>query len=135
MLNAPEMCQAAGRDRRWLNYATALAGRSTHRWRMACVLIRGGRVIAVGNNRLRNIPGTAGVPLSQCGTHAEIAALRAAGGNVSGATAYVARVGRDGKARHAQPCRRCADALEEAGVRAVWTSDEEYLRLRALGTN
>lgn len=40
--------------------------------------------------------------------------------DLAGATVYVARITADGTPALARPCRRCFDALADAGVRAVF---------------
>ena len=94
-------------DARFMARALALAaeglGRTFPNPPVGAVFARGGRVVGEGFHR------RAGAP------HAEIEALRAAGGRVRGATLYVTL----------EPCAHhgrtppCADALIDAGVAAV----------------
>lgn len=118
--------ELVGRDRRWMAYAEKIARGLDSRWRVACVIVKNGRVLAVAACQERNDPRCCHDRLWMSSEHAEAGALRLAGPSARGAVAYVARVGRDGKVRHAQPCRRCRAALEAAGCRYLWTSDPTY---------
>jgi hypothetical protein len=89
-------------------------------------LVRSGRVLAAAANSVRNDPAVCGGLLWRASEHAEMGALRLAGDAI-GATAYVARLGLDGKWRHAQPCRRCQYWFDTLSIHAVWTSDPEYI--------
>lgn len=125
----PRVLAVQGRDARWLERARRIAVTVDGRWKVGCILVRGGRVLAAAANSQRNHPAVLGTELWHTSVHAEVAALRLAG-EAAGATAYVARVGRDGAVKHAQPCLRCQTTLDEAGVRAVWTSDVAYVAAR-----
>lgn len=127
----PRVLPINGRAGRWLERARRVAETVDGQWKIGCIIVRGGRVIASAANTQRNEPGVLGEQLWHCTVHAEIAALRMAG-NAAGATAYIARVGRNGMLRHAQPCVNCQDELDKAGVRAVWTSDPHYVAKRQL---
>ncbi len=96
------------------------------RWRVGCVLVRSGRVLAAAANSVRNDPSICADTPWLSSEHAEMAALRLAG-DARGATVYVARLGSDGTWRHAQPCLRCQYKLDEQGIVAIWTSDPEYI--------
>jgi diaminohydroxyphosphoribosylaminopyrimidine deaminase/5-amino-6-(5-phosphoribosylamino)uracil reductase len=99
--------QAAAADARFMARALELAGRGLGRTYpnppVGAVLVRGGRIVGEGFHH------RAGAP------HAEIEALRAAGGRARGATLYVTL----------EPCTHhgrtppCADALLPLGLRRV----------------
>jgi tRNA(Arg) A34 adenosine deaminase TadA len=129
MYSDPKVLFVDGRDARWLERAIRVARTVDGRWKVGCVIVRGSRLLAAAANVERNDPAVLGGHLWHASVHAEIAALRLAG-EARGATAYVARVGRDGSVRHAQPCARCQATLEESGVRAVWSSDPGYVTAR-----
>lgn len=120
------------RDARWLRLAAKAASTATGRWRVGCVIVRGGRVLAVAANSPRNEANTCPGRLWHMSEHAEEAAVRMTG-SARGATAYVVRVGRDGRWRHAQPCIRCQALLDEFEIKAVWSADPEYVATRAEG--
>lgn len=89
---------------RWYSLALRLCAESTHTTRMACVIVKGGRVLALATNR------------AEQHQHAEARALRQKG-DFTGATVYVAREGR----RMSRPCELCCAGLKAAGViRAVY---------------
>lgn len=117
----------SARHERFLRLAEAHATKSRHpRWKMAAVVVSGGRVLGIGTNQPKNDPAIEGIPLSSCSIHAEITALR--GVNALGATLYVARVTRGGGRGLAHPCHRCEDYARSVGVRrVVWTmTDQQY---------
>ncbi|HEX5368255.1 MAG TPA: bifunctional diaminohydroxyphosphoribosylaminopyrimidine deaminase/5-amino-6-(5-phosphoribosylamino)uracil reductase RibD, partial [Dehalococcoidia bacterium] len=100
--------------RRALELASAQDGNTSPNPAVGCVFIKGGTIIAEGAYQG---PGT---------PHAEIAALRQAGADARGATAYVTlepcshRVSRDGT-----PRIPCSDALIDAGVARVVMAIED----------
>lgn len=108
-------------ENRWIHHSISLTDTATHyQWRVAAVLVKGGRVLSTGVNRYRNHPSK--VCLGGVSFHAEEVALKKAG-DVRGATIYVARVTRSGILGLAKPCERCQELLEDHGVHtAVWTT-------------
>lgn len=95
-----------------------IAQQSTCRQRHGAVIIRGGRVLAVGVNRDRNNPRVLSDPKDNCSTHAEVAAIRA-GGNIVGGVIYVARVNRSGHALLSRPCDSCFTSILRSGIKRV----------------
>lgn len=97
-------------DREYMARAILLAARGLHTTdpnpRVGCVLVREGRIVGEGWHERAG------------GPHAEAMALRAAGGEARGATAYVSL----------EPCRHqgrtppCTQALIEAGVARVFAA-------------
>lgn len=115
-------CALAPRDERWLQRTAKYAQDLEVPWPVACMIVRGSRVLAIGTVKLRNqITACADTPW-RCSEHAEMNALRMVK-DPKGATAYIVRVGADKQMRHAQPCRRCRAELERSGVRMVWSSE------------
>jgi pyrimidine deaminase RibD-like protein len=80
-------------------------------------------VIGMGVNKYTNQPFLVSPEhMDKCSVHAEVAAIRSAGGRVNGATVYVARINKRGEARYSQPCENCQYQLDSHGVRkVVWT--------------
>lgn len=109
-----------------MDRAISVAGLSTQRFKHGAVIVKSGRVLSVGVNTGRNIPTNCTDPKAEAALCAERAAIRAYGGDLSGATIYVARVGRDGKVRMSAPCVRCQHEIALHHIkRAVWTTGEE----------
>ena len=108
------------RHENWLNLAIKVAESSEYeKWRTGAVIVRGGSVLSVGVNKLKNSPkDKEHIP----SVHAEIdAATRA--GNLKGATVYVARITPGGNLGLAKPCQTCEDYLTRAEIKEVrWTS-------------
>ena len=111
------------RDRAWLNHAIRLAHTSRANKRHGCVIVKGGNVIGIGINKYVNKPFFVSQEhMDRCSVHAEVAAIRNAGGNVRGATIYVARINNRGETRYSAPCNKCQCELARHGIRkAVWT--------------
>lgn len=87
------------------------------------VITIGGKIVAVGINRMRNDPSQ--FPVSHfepndISVHAEVAALRALGGEAKGAKIYIARWhGKTCKTSLSRPCDNCYAALVDAGVKEI----------------
>lgn len=112
----------AGRHRRWLRRAVALASTSQHPMPMAAIAVSGGAVVAQAVNIAKNRPGL--VPWNACSRHAE--QIVAARGDLRDAVVYVARVRKDGSTSMARPCRSCYQTLVDAGARTVvWTGRDD----------
>lgn len=121
-------------QRSFLNLAMRAAESSDCQQRHGAIVVRGGSVLAIGVNKWRNDITMAGLLHDQgrstdISIHAEIDALSRVS-NPRGATIYVARVNRTGKARLSKPCINCAKALKKAGVsKIVYTlnTDDMFL--------
>lgn len=110
-------------QRSFLNLAMRAAESSDCQQRHGAIVVRGGSVLAIGVNKWRNDITMAGLLHDQgrstdISIHAEIDALSRVS-NPRGATIYVARVNRTGKARLSKPCVNCAKALKKAGVSKI----------------
>jgi pyrimidine deaminase RibD-like protein len=92
----------------WCELATRLSVSSPHpKYRMAAVLVKGGRVLSHATNG------------RSWGAHAELRALKKCA-NAEGAIAIVIRDG----GGCSEPCDMCWLALREAGVRKVFCVDQ-----------
>ena len=115
--------EISNKDRLHLNRAISVARTSTERQRHGCVVVKGGRVISVGVNTFRNHPLVVSQPDRNSSYHAEINAMR--GVDLTGATLYVARLGRNELPSMSAPCVHCTSAIIKAGAkRIVWTVNE-----------
>lgn len=108
-----------------MHVARAAASLSPMRTKVGACVVRGGRVLGVGYNKM----GSSRLSSSQWSRHAEVAALLSAG-DCHGATLYVFRGhNKTGEPMLARPCEACAEAIKIAGVkRVVWTSSESPQR-------
>ncbi|WP_369293485.1 hypothetical protein [Streptomyces sp. TX20-6-3] len=112
------------RTRALMQLAIRQAERSDCRQRVGAVLAVGNRVLSASPNLRRNSPS---IDFRHATFHAEEAVLRKSR-RAAGATAYVARVSSRGVPLMAQPCPRCHEALESAGVvRAYFTTNPSNL--------
>lgn len=101
------------RHDRFIARAMAVAGKSTYRWMVGCVVTEGSRVLGHSPNKFRNPPT---IDPRNVSLHAEMATLaRIAGGD----TAYVARVDKHGNPRLARPCEACLTGLTDWGIRVI----------------
>ena len=97
---------------------------SKHRVRVGAVIVKNGKPISVGFNKLKthtmykkvNHPKSAYIR----SLHAEMAALISARTDLRGAVIYVYRERKDGSVGTAKPCPVCQMLLKEAGVREAW---------------
>lgn len=113
----------------FLNLAMKAAKASSCVHSHGAIIVRGGSVLSIGINKWRN-----DFPLVSTdnedeksfdiSVHAEIDALSRVS-NPRGATIYIARVNKKGQARMSKPCKRCAQALKDAGVsKVIYTTNE-----------
>ena len=94
-----------------------IARLSTCRQQHGALIVKGGRVVAVGVNHFRNHPKYVH---SDYSTHAEIAALKACSDiDLSNATIYVARVTQGGRISMSKPCAECSKALAIKGIKKI----------------
>lgn len=103
-----------------LDYAVkiALANEDYPKWKLGCVIKRGGAVQAVGWNSLKSDP-TYLDNHTKCSVHAEVRALRQMNYDAEGCIVYVARIRRGGDIGMAKPCGNCQQLLSDAGVKRV----------------
>lgn len=104
-------------------------------FRVGCVIVRGSVPVTCGfNNMAKTHPRAVGL-YRYPSIHAELAAMIGVDDEeLKGATAFVARIGRDGSVRLAKPCEGCESELRRHGVKEVWyttnTKKIGYLDLR-----
>ena len=87
------------------------------RYRHGAVIVKDGKILAVGTNRMYYDPSVVNWRMS--GIHAEAAAIKAAGNRAKGATIYVGRINRTGETMLSAPCDRCTGAIDRAGITRV----------------
>jgi tRNA(Arg) A34 adenosine deaminase TadA len=103
------------KDAAFLRLAMKVAQHSDCSIKHGAVIVRGGCVLGIGFNKVRN---TSQLDVYEYNTHAEIDALRNAK-VAKNATLYVARINRKGQPRMSLPCQKCLCALEKAQVKRV----------------
>ncbi len=119
-----ELLTHSRRDRKFLDLAMKLASVSSCTQKHGAVVVRGGRVLALGVNKDRNDPT---VIADKAGSdargtifsvHAEVDALSRVK-DARGAIVYVARQARTGREALSRPCDNCAITLQAAGVKSI----------------
>lgn len=110
----------SNKDRSFLDLALKVSLLSSAKDKHGAVLVKGGRVLAVGTNIPRNEP----LCLSEehmynISVHAEEAVLRQVK-NSTGCVLYVARSNRAGNPMLSKPCDRCYGILVRSGVKKVF---------------
>lgn len=112
----------SNRDRSYLSVARFCATKSNARNTHGAVVVKGGRVLGIGWNKVRNSPSNVSPEhiKTDCSYHAEEVAIREAGeDNIKGAVIYVARVNRHGEDRDSKPCPKCASLIRQAGIKRI----------------
>lgn len=114
-------------DSAYLSVARFAAAKSEARNTHGAVIVKGGRVLAIGYNKHRNDPVFVSPEhiKTDCSRCAEMVAIKGAGTrNVKGAVIYVARVNNQGVDRNSKPCPRCQTLIERVGIkRVVYTTE------------
>lgn len=110
------------KDKSFLAAAAKLATTSDNRFKMACIVVRGGSVLSADINVTKTHPTT---PPNRFSTHAEIGAMNACS-DPSGSTLYIARLKLDGTTAMARPCSWCMQQIQNNDIyRVVYTTDNE----------
>jgi deoxycytidylate deaminase len=111
---------------RFMQIATKIAQKSTSRFRVGCIITKGGNVLSVGwNDMNRTHP--------KCKSHgnylhAEVRALIALSRkDLTNATAYVSRITKNNSFGNSRPCPICLEALRLAKIKSIcYTTNEGY---------
>lgn len=110
-------------EERYLAIAANLARSSqVHRYKHGAIIVKGGRVVSTGINKIRNHPSVLNNNkediLSDAHIHAEIDAIKKVS-DLRGAKIYIARVNRSGQPRLSRPCETCYDAIVASGINKI----------------
>jgi deoxycytidylate deaminase len=89
---------------------------------MGAVIARGNKLISVGFNRKRTHPMS---KTRFANTHAELAAIINARGDLRGAEIYIYRETRNGELAMARPCEHCQQLIRDFGIRTSYYSTEK----------
>lgn len=104
-----------------LALATKMAATSDLAQKHGAVIVKNGRVLALGINKQKNAdintPYAVNVP-EYFTVHAEADAINRCA-NTEGATIYIARINKNGEERFSRPCDNCAETIRKAGIRTV----------------
>jgi deoxycytidylate deaminase len=103
------------KHKKFLALAMKMAEQSECPFRHGSVLVKGGRVLSVGFNKPQNL---STIPLHKYTIHAEEDAINKAS-LTRGATLYVARINKRGKAMLSMPCKACMAVLEKNEIKLV----------------
>jgi deoxycytidylate deaminase len=125
------------RDRRYILHALNVSKLSTYRRvKIGAVLVDGNYIVSRAANMDWPHPAQykynikSNRPPSEHKIHAEIHALvRSKTHDLTGSTAYIARLDRNGAMAMCRPCKACALALRDAGVQTiVYTTPKGILK-------
>jgi len=119
-INTTITTKLSKKQRSFLNIAAKTAHASELNQRHGAVIVKSGRVLAIGLNKKRNydLVTTSKVNNGDFTVHAEIDALSRVS-NPEGATIFIARVNVNGVEMLSRPCDRCAQALADARVKNI----------------
>ena len=127
-----------GRHKRFIDASARTAQESEFpNYRHGAVLVRGGSILSSAFNKSNHINWANKFRAKDCGHathHAELGTvLGMAREKTTGATVYVARIGKSGELKMSKPCEMCQQVLAHVGVKKVYYSiDDEnigYIKL------
>jgi len=109
------------KQKAYMNVARYMASKSEEKNRHGAVVVKSGRVLGMGYNKIKNHPHVImeGRHKFDCGPHAEVEAIKDAGKHAKGATLFVARVNKNGEDRLSKPCVNCQKYIEESEIKNV----------------
>lgn len=120
----------SNKQRSFLKLAVRMAETSDLPQQHGAVIVKGGSVLSVGVNKWRNkqLVNTSDEYNPYLTYHAEIDAISRINTDLTGATIYIARIGKDGSEKFSRPCQRCTQALKASGIKKVvyTTGSENY---------
>ena len=109
------------RINKFIKIAKKYTEESSHRWRMAAILISGSQIISVGINKKKTHPLQKGKHAYSI--HAELDCLISAPFNkIKGSYIVVCRKLTNGDLALAKPCNECQKLLKEYGIKKVYYS-------------
>ena len=122
-----------GRHKRFMESSARTASCSEFpNYRHGAILVRGGSILNTAYNKSNHINWANKFRNKDCGHathHAEVGAiLGMAREKTTGATMYVARIGKTGELKMSKPCEMCQQVLAHVGVKKVYYSiDDENI--------
>lgn len=108
------------------------AFRGNSRFKLAAVIMKGGRILSIGHNYLTSDPKGYKNNFVEQGFHrhsfhAEFDAILNSNTDITGAKLLVYRFGADGSLRNSKPCERCWEAIRGAGITYCYYWDNNVL--------
>ena len=100
-----------------LDIAQQEAQKSGQNFRHGAVLVKNGKIVSAGHNRVTSRPGS-----HVYSTHAEMAAIKHCSERTSDAHLYVVRVRKCGALADSKPCPRCQKFMKMHGIQRVFYS-------------
>ena len=118
------------KNKRYIEFAKRVAEQSNYgKFRHGAVLVKGSSVRSISCNKHRHCSFGARFRREGYGEatlHAELGAiLGLSRSTTQGATVYVARINKEGKARISKPCPMCEAAMRHVGVRRVYYTNKQ----------
>lgn len=113
------------KDKSYLKLALNLAKSSSCKNKHGAVIVRGGSILSLGINKMKNHPDIIPESLVKdvCHVHAEIDAIKKVKSELKGATIYVARVNSFGNGLLSRPCERCYEVIISSGINKIVYTD------------
>lgn len=106
-----------------LNAAIKLAENSKLQHRHGAVIVKHGKIIGRGYNKIRHHRFSRYYPYKEA-CHAESAAIMDSDTDSTGSVMYIARINRQGIMRNSMPCGCCRNLLSDMGIkRVVYTTN------------
>lgn len=105
---------SGARHSRYISFAAKLAKSIPFQHRHVALIVKGGKVLAIGRNSY------------DTGNHAETCAMRQRwSSDLQGATLYVIRIGRVQPYLLSKPCPNCEALIKESGIkRVIYTTSD-----------
>lgn len=122
-----------GRHRRFIDASARAAEESEFpNYRHGALLVRGSSILNSAFNKSNHINWANKFRAKDCGHathHAELGAvLGMAREKTTGATIYVARIGKHGELKMSKPCEMCQQVMSHVGIKKVYYSiDDENM--------
>lgn len=117
-----------------IHLASKASKNSTYKHKLGAVLVKSGRILATGYNRVGHRSRFA-VPIEkEASVHAEIAVISKLMKpkhvhKLQGSKLYISRVRKNGKLGLAKPCSECLSVIKSVGIREIiYTTENGWIR-------
>lgn len=112
----------SNKQRSFLNLASRIAETSELPQKHGAVIVKSGSVLSVGVNKWRNkqlLNNDKDEYNPYLTYHAEVDAISHYVGDLTGATIYISRIGKDGSEKFSRPCMRCLKEIKSSGIKKI----------------